>query len=159
MPWLAPSAAVVLVLFHRFALALVRRGVAAAPAGAQSVGMSDVYGRGVHAYFSDQASTADQYLSQVIDAGSTDPRVYYYRAMARLRHGQRYEAIDDMRIGAAYEARDPGAAGNVGQALMRVQGSDRQLLEQYRRDARVAQASQQPDAESSSLRAARSPRG
>ncbi len=105
--------------------------------------MVDVYGRGVHAYFANQYSTAEGYLTQVIDAGSTDPRAFYFRAVVRLRSGRQYEAIDDLQLGAAYEARDPGAAGSVGQALTRIQGPDRQLIEQYRRAGRIDRSGQQ----------------
>ena len=106
----------------------------------QALQLNDVYGRGIHAYFANQTSQADELFSQVIQAGSTDPRVYYFRAMARLRNGRQDEAFQDMRVGAAYEARDPGAAGAVGQALMRIQGADRHVLEQYRRQGRLLRA-------------------
>ncbi len=122
------------------AIAAAMQPLAAAQPPAE---MTDVYGRGVHAYFANQLAAADSYLSQVIQAGSTDPLPYYFRAMARLHSGRRWEAIGDMRLGAAYEARDQGAAGGVGQALMRIQGADRQLLEQYRRDGRANHAAQQ----------------
>jgi hypothetical protein len=105
--------------------------------------MSAIYGRGVHAYFANQTPLAERYLGDVINSGSTDPRAYYFRAMARLRLGRRYEAQQDMQIGAMYEARDPGAAGWVGQALTRVQGPNRQLLESYRRQGRLQHAAQQ----------------
>ena len=48
------------------------------------------YGRGVHEYFSGNTQSADQYFTQVIEAGSSDPRVYYFRAMARLRMGSTF---------------------------------------------------------------------
>ncbi|MEM9659386.1 MAG: hypothetical protein AAF961_13595, partial [Planctomycetota bacterium] len=38
-----------------------------------------VYGRGVHEYFAHRMHEADNLLSQVINAGSTDPRAYYFR--------------------------------------------------------------------------------
>ena len=137
--------------FARFAAASLRgaalgficlaAAVVAQPALAQRASMSSemtaLYGRGVHSYFAGQSHEAEDQFSQVILAGASDPRVYYFRAMARLRSGHRYDAESDMRTGAAYEAQDPGVASEVGQALARIQGPDRQLLEKYRRQARI----------------------
>lgn len=102
-----------------------------------SVELTATYGRGVHAYFASQADLADQLFTQVIEAGSTDPRVYYFRAMARLGCGRQYEAEADMRLGAAFEARDPGNRYAISKALERVQGANRRTLEEFRQQARV----------------------
>ncbi len=99
--------------------------------------LAATYGRGVHAFFAHQSKSAEQHFSQVIQSGSTDPRVYYFRAMTRLRSGRQHEAEEDMRIGAAYEARNPGVRHAIGKALERVQGPHRRLLEQVRRQARL----------------------
>jgi hypothetical protein len=99
--------------------------------------LSATYGRGVHAYFANQLDLAEQLFSQVIEVGSTDPRVYYFRAMTRIHCGRKYEAELDMRMGAAFEARDPGNRQAVGKALQRVQGPHRLELEQYRLQARL----------------------
>jgi|GEM_PF-2739372 len=102
-----------------------------------SSALTAVYGRGVHAYFAGNTSLAEQYFTQVIQAGSTDPRPYYFRAVLRLQTGKRFEAENDMRVGAAYEARDPGAKHSIGRALQRVQGPGRRILEKFRRQARL----------------------
>jgi len=99
--------------------------------------MTATYGRGVHAYFANQTLRAEQYFSQVIQLGSTDPRVYYFRAMARMRLGRRAEAEQDMRSGAALESRDPGNQHAISMALERIQGRGRRVLEQFRRQARL----------------------
>ncbi len=104
--------------------------------------MSAVYGRGVHAYFANRMARSEQLFSQVVQAGSTDPRVYYFRAMTRLRTGRQYEAEDDMKIGAAYEARDPGSQHSIGIALQRVQGHGRRTLERFRREGRLNRVQQ-----------------
>jgi hypothetical protein len=96
-----------------------------------------LYGRGVHSYFGNQVSLAEQQFSKVIDAGSTDPRVYYFRGIARLRMGRQHEARSDMRIGADYEARRPGDRGAISKSLQRVQGQGRLMLERFRREARL----------------------
>ena len=100
------------------------------PAGA-------TYARGVDAYFSGSSAEAERYLGQAIAELPDDPRPYYFRALVLLRSGRRDEAISDMQIGAAVEAQRPRQFA-VGTALERVQGGDRLLLEQYRREARAA---------------------
>ncbi len=99
--------------------------------------MTATYGRGVHAYFDNRTNLAEEYFSQVIRTGSTDPRAYYYRAMNRMRNGQQQEAEEDMRIGAAHEASNPGNRHAIGKALERVQGPHRRLLERFRQQARM----------------------
>lgn len=99
--------------------------------------MMATYGRGVHAYFNNQPYVAEELFSQVIGAGSTDPRVYYFRAMTYLRSGRQLAAEDDMRIGAALEANNPGNRYAIGKALERVQGPHRRTLEKFRQQARM----------------------
>lgn len=100
------------------------------------------YGRGVHAFFAGDTESAEQLFSVTIESGSTDPRVYYFRAMVRLRTGRQDEAEHDMRIGAALEARNPGNMHAIGKALQRVQGPGRRTLEKFRRDARLDRVQQ-----------------
>ena len=95
------------------------------------------YGRGVHAYFAGDTARAEELFSQVIGAGATDPRVFYFRAMTRLRSGRQHEAEHDMQIGAAFEARNPGVQHQIGRSLQRIQGPHRRTLEKYRRQARL----------------------
>ena len=94
------------------------------------------YGAGVHAYFAGNSSRAEQSLSNALALDSQDPRIYYFRALSLLRQGRTAEARGDMHVGAALEAQRPNRFA-VGAALMRVQGRDRLLLEQYRRQARL----------------------
>ncbi len=102
--------------------------------------MAATYGRGVHAFFARRTSDAEQMFSEVIAAGSADPRAYYFRAIARMRLERTHEAEDDMRIGAAYEARTPGIQHMIDQALQRVQGPARRTLERFRREGRLGNA-------------------
>ena len=77
-------------------------------------------------------------MTAAIAAGSRDPRVYYFHGLAYLKFGRTPEAEMDFRKGAELESRDVNKYYNVGRALERVQGSDRQLLETYRVQARIA---------------------
>ncbi len=102
-----------------------------------SAELSAIYGRGVHAYFSNQSHQAEQHFTQAIQAGSSDPRVFYFRAVVRMRMGRQHEAENDMQVGADYEARNPGRMGSISKALERVQGHSRRKLEKFRRQARL----------------------
>jgi tetratricopeptide (TPR) repeat protein len=109
---------------------------------ANSAGM--LYSGGVHAYFAGHDEEAEQYLTRAIQSDPNDPRPYYFRAMSRLRRGHDAAARQDMQQGAAVEARAPDRWG-VGSALQRVQGTDRLLLEGYRRRARLDEATRQDE--------------
>jgi len=100
------------------------------------------YGRGVHAYFAGDSQLAEELFTQSIQAGSTDPRVFYFRAMVRLSTGQQAQAEEDMQRGATYEANRPSSRLSVSQALQRVQGPGRIQLERFRRRAQLEQARQ-----------------
>ncbi len=91
-----------------------------------------LYGRGVHAYHAGDYFEAIAQLSGAIDAGSGDPRCYYFRGLARLATGQRLAAEDDFVQGARIEAIDTSGSYDVGPALERVQGADRILVERHR---------------------------
>jgi hypothetical protein len=112
----------------------------AGPASAQELGLSDMYGRGVHAYFSGQSRAAYQYFTAAIDAGSQDPRAYYFRGLAYQRLGRPAEAQADFRTGAELEHQDVGGVFGVDRALERVQGPSRLAIERQRAVARVGAA-------------------
>jgi hypothetical protein len=100
---------------------------------------AELYGRGVHAYYAGQNAEAEKLFSAALAESANDPRILYFRALARLRLGQSTAARSDMANGAALEARQPGRYA-VGAALARVQGGDRLLLEQFRQQARTKAA-------------------
>ena len=104
----------------------------AATSQAQEPVLLQLYDKGVHEYFSGDYTKAFQQLTAAIAAGSRDPRVFYFRGLAYLKFGRTPEAEMDFRKGAELESRDVNKYYNVGRALERVQGSDRQLLESYR---------------------------
>lgn len=103
---------------------------------AQNVTALQLYGSGVHAYYSFDYSRAHEYLTAAIKAGSPDPRCYYFRGLCYLRLGRPEEAKADFLKGAEFE-RTGSSAYNVGRALERIQGSDRAMIEQYRVEARL----------------------
>lgn len=98
--------------------------------------LDELYGRGVHNYFARNYTQAHTFLTEAIDGGSQDPRVYYFRALAFSKLGRPDEAKADFEKGAAYEVQ-AGDIYPIGRSLERVQGGDRMALESFRRNARL----------------------
>ena len=100
----------------------------------QSSAVAQLYGEGVHRYFARDYAGAEQFLSRAIEAGSQDPRAFYFRGLARSAYGGGGEF--DYDEGARLEA--SGRVGaNIGMALTRVQGYERAKIEKARQNARL----------------------
>jgi|LakMenE01Jun11ns_1017448.scaffolds.fasta_scaffold9792057_1 tetratricopeptide (TPR) repeat protein len=112
----------------------------------ENLPLAAAYGDGVHAYFAGDFQRAYEDLSQAIEAGTTDPRAYYFRGLAALRQGRSDEAEADFTEGATRESAGLGA-WPVGRSLERIQGPDRLRLERHRTRARVTLIQRQRDAE------------
>jgi hypothetical protein len=112
--------------------------LSAAALPAQDATLAQMYGSGVHAYFSRDYQRAYEYLTLAIDGGTKDPRPYYFRGMACLHLGRPEDAQIDFRNGAEKESRDINKFYNVSKSLERIQGRPRLMLEQYRVKARMA---------------------
>lgn len=121
---------------------------AAARAGGEPAPLGVAYGNGVHAYFAGDYQCSFDALSGAIEAGSNDPRAYYFRGLSALKLGRLDEAEADFQQGANLEADGRGSVGGraIGRALERVQGCDRLKLEHYRGRARVAALERDRDA-------------
>lgn len=112
----------------------------------ESLPLAAAYGNGVHGFFSGAYDRAYADLSMVIEAGSTDPRAWYFRGLAALQLGRSDEAEADFAEGARRES-ETGGAWPVARSLERVQGSPRLQLERYRTRARVAMLQRRREAE------------
>lgn len=106
-------------------------------ATAQNAAIS--YEEGVNSYFAGRACDAESHLSTAIQFNSQDPRAYYFRALSLLRQGRIDLARGDMLTGATLEAQQPNRY-SIGSALERIQGPHRLMLEEFRRQARLAAA-------------------
>jgi len=111
--------------------------LATLPVQARGLAVDELYGRGVHAYYSGRLVEAHELLTASIEGQSNDPRVYYFRGLVYQRLGRPEEARMDFRKGAELEMADANAFYDVSKALERVQGSVRMTIEQYRAAARV----------------------
>ncbi len=120
-------------------LAALSLGVAAEPAAAQDGILAQLYGRGVHAYFDGDFEAAHRYLTDAVDGGTADPRVYFFRALTYQQLGRPDEAAADLTRGAELEVADVNNYYPVGRALQRIQGGQRLILERYRSEARLQQ--------------------
>ena len=101
-----------------------------------------VYGDGVHSYYAGNFQQSYDFLSRVIEFGTDDPSVYYFRGLSALRLGNQNNAADDFEKGADLEA-ERGNSRSVSRALERIQGPIRMLLEESRTKARLLIAKQQ----------------
>ncbi len=121
----------------------------AVSAWADNYVLGQMYGSGVHAYFSAESSAnplqaqkgyvkAHRHLTTAIDGGTRDPRAYYYRGLAYIKLGRDVEANVDFEKGAELECGDLNKIYNVGRSLERVQGATRMMLEEHRVKARMA---------------------
>jgi hypothetical protein len=122
-----------------FALAVVitaGAGMAAEFAGEEPGVVRDAIGGGIHAYHAGDFNRAYDDLTNAIEAGTSDPRSYYFRGLAALRLGRTSEADADFASGAEREATS-GSIRRVSLSLERVQGHDRLALERFRARARL----------------------
>ena len=97
-------------------------------------GISATYGEGVHRYFAGDLAGAREALEQSIDAGSQDPRAFYFRGLIDEAMGA--DGSADFQKGAKLEALGRRSSP-VGSSLTRVQGAVRRKIEKARRDARI----------------------
>ena len=105
------------------------------PAAAQDYVLNELYGNGVHAFFSGNYEEALNFLDEAVEEGSRDPRVFYFRALTLDQAGFEEKAKAAFHQGAELEAADPNVFP-VGRSLERVQGRQRHLLESYRQKSR-----------------------
>jgi len=114
-----------------------------APLGGQDIVLGQMYGQGVHAFFAGDYLEAHRLFTAAIEAGSKDPRVYYYRGLCLMNLQRPEQAPADFQRGAELESSEEGRVYNVGRALERVQGHTRLELEKYRVKARMARLSEE----------------
>lgn len=118
-------------------MALATVGFGSSRATGQDMVLVQMFGSGVHSYFAGDYQSAMSDLSSAIDAGSTDPRAYYFRGLAEMRMGKNAEAQADFDRGADLEAKAIDRFYPVSRSLERVQGIDRVTLEKHRAKARA----------------------
>jgi tetratricopeptide (TPR) repeat protein len=109
----------------------------ASKAQADQALLSEMFGRGIHAYYVGNQDDAKEMFSSAIDHGLEDPRVYYFRGILAFDNGQPEDAIADWKRGAEIEANSRTNFA-VGHTLSRFQGNGRVQLESIRQTAKLA---------------------
>jgi len=99
--------------------------------------LDDLYGRGVHAYFSHNSRKAVELLGEAIANGTQDPRAFYFRGLALRTLGREEDAALDFKEGAKLEQGGVELIDVVSKSLERVQGGVRLEIENQRRLARL----------------------
>ncbi len=98
--------------------------------------LDEMYGQAVHSYFRGNSVHAVELLTEAIDAGSMDPRAFFFRGLAQS-YGVADMSNPDFERGAQLEIEGKKVV-NVGKALERVQGPVRVAIEKARAKARLA---------------------
>jgi hypothetical protein len=93
------------------------------------------YGAGVHDFFQGRYFEAIEHFDRALAENGRDPRVYYFRGLAKRRLGWIDDARTDFLMGSQLEV--ALKRRDVGMALQRVQGADRLTVERFRREARA----------------------
>ncbi len=117
-------------------VALLLCGAGVGSATAQDALLSELYGRGVHAFFAGNLEEAMTFLDEAA-TGNSDPRVFYFRGLVSAANGDSDAATADFAKGADLEANNQEQPYNIGRALQRVQGTTRLEIESIRRRARL----------------------
>lgn len=120
-------------------------GTASAQLTTEVAPLARAYGAGVHAYFAGDYQRSYDELTQAIEAGTEDPRAWYFRGLAAAKLGRLDEVEADFATAANREA-DAAADWGVSRSLERVQGCDRLALERHRVRARVANLQRRTEA-------------
>lgn len=143
-------------LFQSLSLCtLLAMGLMTSPALASDA-LTELYGKGVHAYFAHNHTLAQELLTQAIDAGSTDSRAYYFRGLSLAAQGDAMAGLADYERGAELEV-SRSRSSDIGKALQRIQGLQRLEIEKARQNARVNwKAQQQALQESRTMRSGNS---
>ncbi len=100
--------------------------------------LDEMYGQAVHSFFRGDSGHAAELLNEVIDAGSQDPRAYFFRGLCQS-HGS-FDGNPDFERAAQLEIEGKKVV-NVGKALERIQGPARISIEKSRSKARLASRS------------------
>lgn len=99
--------------------------------------LDEMYGQAVHSYFRGDSMHAAELLTEVIDAGSQDPRAFFFRGLCQSYGGGMDLSNPDFERGAQLEIEGKKVV-NIGKALERIQGQNRVAIEKARSRARLA---------------------
>jgi tetratricopeptide (TPR) repeat protein len=90
------------------------------------------YSSGVNFYFARDYASAEKDFMAAIDNDSQDARYFYFLALSRLMQGKRIDAAEDLDRGALLERVGRPTPAAVSEALERVQGEVRRIVNDAR---------------------------
>ena len=93
-----------------------------------------LYARGVYLFFNDRYEEAATCFRKGTDESPDNPANYYFLGLVQLRLGQNEPAKESFTKGAEAELTPRGRLTDVPGHLLRIQGNERLLIEQIRRD-------------------------
>lgn len=96
------------------------------------------YSRGSNLFFSDDYAAAAEQFDGAMALSPDNPVYFYYRGLCDLRQGDSDSASGWFFLAAEKEQTPAGRLIDVGANLRRIQGSDRMMIEEIRRQARKA---------------------
>ncbi len=125
------------VTFFSIVLACVLCSVCFSETGSSAQRIETLYGQAVHAFFGHDYQETVDLLGDVVKMKSEDPRVYFFLGLAHRRLGDNKQAERYFKQAARFEltgfkARDY----QISEVLRRIQGTERQIIEKYRQQAR-----------------------
>ncbi|MBR5627145.1 MAG: hypothetical protein IKW74_05940, partial [Thermoguttaceae bacterium] len=95
------------------------------------------YSHGINAFFSGNYEEASAFFAQVMQQIPDDPRAFFFHGLCASRTGDPVTADRDYRQGAEQEFSERGRLININDALSRIQGEERVVIEQVRKEARL----------------------
>ena len=96
-----------------------------------------LYDRAVHAFFDQKYDDVIEMLDKIDEMRITDPRPYYFLALAHHRLDNEEKSVETLQKAAKLEWGERGVSDyNVSDAIRRIQGNERIFIEKYRKAAR-----------------------
>ncbi len=121
-------------VFIIFAALFVCGFFAAASFGAQTETPEALYARGVYLFFNGRYDEAESCFRRGTELSSENPANFYYLGLTQLRSGREEQARESFKKGAEAEWSPRGRLVDVPGHLIRIQGNERLLIEEVRRD-------------------------
>lgn len=103
---------------------------------AQTMLHDKVYAEALEAFWRQDYARSKDLLSQQINMGVDDPRLFYFRGLANGKLGIKAEAVSDIENAAMLEF-SVRTRVDIGSALERIQGPARRKIEAARRNAQL----------------------
>lgn len=96
---------------------------------------SACYSRGIHLFFDERFPEAFAEFAAAVEKAPDNPAYRYFLGLCRLRMADEAAAVETFRRGAEAEFTPKGELVDIGEHLRRIQGPERMMIEQIRKQA------------------------